>query len=103
MSHDNFNSSLLDLFLKQKNCDVKFSCPDSSTTFGKSTISAHKLILSLASDVFDAMFFGEASKNETSKGSNPINVDDIQMPAFKMFLRYELQTYFIEIKIINAP
>lgn len=91
MSYNSFKTALLDFFIKQKNCDVKFVCVDPTSASGKSSIQAHKLVLSLASDVFYTMFYGEASKHEEVKSegkiSNAVNIDDVQMPTFKLFLR----------------
>ncbi|XP_063708482.1 BTB/POZ domain-containing protein 2-like [Culicoides brevitarsis] len=90
MSYDNFKASLLDLFVKQKNCDVQFICNDPASGKQKSGIMAHKLILSLASDVFNTMFYGEATKHEDSKKTEekPVKIDDIELPTFKLFLSF---------------
>lgn len=52
------------------------------------SIMAHKFVLSLASEVFDTMFNGEdtttLANDETMR---LVNIDDIQMPTFKLFLR----------------
>lgn len=90
MSFNNFKTALLDLFIKQKNCDVKFTCVDPISASGKSSIMAHKLVLSVASDVFYTMFYGEATKHENAKEEvkplSPIKIDDVQMHTFKLFL-----------------
>lgn len=89
-SFDSFKATLYGMFEKQQNCDVKFACDDPTET-GKSTIMAHKFVLSMASDVFFTMFFGEAAKNESVTDKmdrlSSINVDDVQMSTFKLFLR----------------
>lgn len=81
-------SNLYDLFKEQKRCDVKFSCADPTSSTGKSIIKAHKLVLSVTSDVFETMFYGAATKHEKAKDEGkPIHIDDIQMTTFKLFLR----------------
>uniref|UniRef100_A0A336MHY4 CSON001964 protein n=1 Tax=Culicoides sonorensis TaxID=179676 RepID=A0A336MHY4_CULSO len=88
MSYNNFKLALNDLFNKQKNCDVTFTCfADSSSEAQKKTIEAHKLILSMASDVFDAMFYGEIAKSEGMKESI-VKIEDIQFSTFKLFLSF---------------
>lgn len=81
MSFNNFKTALQALYLEQKDCDVTFAC-------GDSTIMAHKLILSLASDVFYIMFYGKAAKHRCNKNEEkPIIISDIDMPTFKLLLR----------------
>lgn len=88
MSFVNFISALRDSFQKQMKCDVTFSCIDPASPNGRSTIKAHKYVLSLTSEVFDTMFYGEAAKHEDVKDEGePIKIDDIQMSTFKLFLR----------------
>lgn len=84
MSLNHFKAALRDSFNEQEHCDVTFSCDDQTLD----TIKAHKFILSLASDVFRTMFYGEAAKQEKCKDEEkPIKIDDIKMPIFKLFLR----------------
>lgn len=84
MNNIDFEPHLNEFFEKQKYCDVKFVCKDSD---GKSAIiGAHKLILSMVSDVFEVMFFGEAAQRGLTKETNEIEISDIGMDAFKLFL-----------------
>lgn len=86
MCFENYKSTLYDFFEKQKYCDVTFSFSDPTSANGKSTIVAHKLILSLASNVFNMMFNEEATK-EVNFNDNPIKIDDIQISTFRLLLR----------------
>lgn len=80
------NPSLTDFLTKQKYCDVKFICKDFD---GNSTsIGAHKLILSMVSDVFEAMFFGESVQRGLLTDEREIDIPDIDINALKLFLRY---------------
>lgn len=84
MSRDNYKSALFDLLNKQKYCDVNFTLKDDD---GKLvTIGAHKLILSVASEVFETMFFGTTVQNGGVTQENDINISDIRMHTFKLFL-----------------
>lgn len=86
MSH--FEIAFQDSFKEQKNCDVTFTCINPTSAAGISSIKAHKYVLSLVSDVFNTMFYGEAAKQEGVKADNkPIDVDDIEMPILKLLLR----------------
>lgn len=78
---------LQDFYENQKYCDVKFVLKDSDGK--KITIGAHKLILSMASDVFEVMFFGESVQRGLFSQEKEIKVEDIDEDAFKLFLRYE--------------
>lgn len=74
------------LFENQRYCDVKFVCEDSE---GKSTsIGAHKLILALASDVFDSMFFGESVSRGFFSETNKIEIPGVGAKTLKLFLGY---------------
>lgn len=46
------------------------------------TIEGHKLILAMASPVFEAMFYGGMAEN------NPISILDVTPDAFKALLEY---------------
>lgn len=87
MTFNNFKRSFHDLFEKQRNCDVAFCFNNPTSANETSNIMAHKLVLSVASDVFNTMFFGEAAKHEKLVENKPINIDDIKMKTFKLFLR----------------
>lgn len=86
MSYTHFKAALYDMLVKEKNCNVKFVCPD-PVSKGTSSIFAHKWVLSLASDVFDTMFNGETAKHDIVLNSDIVHIEDIQMPIFKLFLR----------------
>lgn len=88
MYFNHSKTNLYEMFKKQKGCDVTFLCADSTSSNGKSTTMAHKLVLSVTSDVFETMFYGEATKYEEIKDEKqPINIDDIQITTFNLFLR----------------
>lgn len=87
MSRDNFSTVLFQMFDEQKDCDIKFTCPDVNDSSGKSTIGAHKLILSIASEVFYAMFYGSLVKSDETQTKNVINIPDIKILTFKKLLR----------------
>lgn len=78
------NDQLFDCFNKQKHCDVWFETNDNSKT---TKVGAHKLILSLASDVFEAMFFGKAVKQGLLENETLIRIPDIKPDTFHIFLR----------------
>lgn len=80
----NLNPAHTEFFEKQKYCDVKFICKDSD---GKSCeIGAHKIILSMVSDVFETQFFGESVQLGLLTAENEIAIPDIEFKAFKLFL-----------------
>lgn len=84
MSNINLKALFLDLFNKQKYCDVKFIGMDSNGN--SASIGAHKLILSFVSDVFDAMFHGELVHKGLKE--NVVEIPDIELDGFKLFLWY---------------
>uniref|UniRef100_A0A914H6Q8 BTB domain-containing protein n=1 Tax=Globodera rostochiensis TaxID=31243 RepID=A0A914H6Q8_GLORO len=49
---------------------------------------AHKLILSAASDVFDAMFPFDARNADPSEETKPVEVPDVEVGAFKAMLSF---------------
>ncbi|KAI3415278.1 BTB/POZ domain-containing protein 1 [Globodera pallida] len=54
----------------------------------KELLPAHKLILSAASDVFDAMFPFDARNADPSKETIPVEVPDVEVGAFKAMLSF---------------
>ena len=46
------------------------------------TLKAHRMILAMASPVFEAMFFGGLAQND-----DPIKILDVQPDAFKVMLQ----------------
>uniref|UniRef100_A0A336L038 CSON001965 protein n=1 Tax=Culicoides sonorensis TaxID=179676 RepID=A0A336L038_CULSO len=86
MARDSFSVVLLQMFNNQEKCDVKFICKDKNDSSGKSAIGAHKLILSIASDVFDAMFFGIMVQESDNPSVNEIKIEDIDITIFKLLL-----------------
>uniref|UniRef100_A0A914H5K7 Uncharacterized protein n=1 Tax=Globodera rostochiensis TaxID=31243 RepID=A0A914H5K7_GLORO len=54
----------------------------------KELLPAHKLILSAASDVFDAMFPFDARNADPSKETKPMEVPDVEVGAFKAMLSF---------------
>uniref|UniRef100_A0A914H9D7 BTB domain-containing protein n=1 Tax=Globodera rostochiensis TaxID=31243 RepID=A0A914H9D7_GLORO len=54
----------------------------------KELLPAHKLILSAASDVFDAMFPFDARNRDPSEGTKPVEVPDVEVGAFKAMLSF---------------
>uniref|UniRef100_A0A914HCV6 BTB domain-containing protein n=1 Tax=Globodera rostochiensis TaxID=31243 RepID=A0A914HCV6_GLORO len=57
----------------------------------KELLSAHKLILMAASDVFEAMFRFDAQNAKTAAGGKevkPVEVPDVKVDAFKAMLRF---------------
>lgn len=84
MSRTHFKIQLLNSFKAQKACDVWFNLtPDLSPT----KIGAHKFVLSLASDVFDTMFNGEAIKQGLLANETLVDIPDIKPDIFDLFLR----------------
>uniref|UniRef100_A0A914HCH8 B30.2/SPRY domain-containing protein n=1 Tax=Globodera rostochiensis TaxID=31243 RepID=A0A914HCH8_GLORO len=51
-------------------------------------LPAHKLILSAASDVFDAMFPFDARNADPSEETKPVEVPDVEVGAFKAMLSF---------------
>ncbi|XP_045187884.2 BTB/POZ domain-containing protein 3-like [Mercenaria mercenaria] len=64
--------------LSDRLADVWFSFKDSSTK-----LPAHKLLLSMRSEVFEAMFYGPLAES-----THTITVEDIDITTMKMSLRY---------------
>lgn len=85
MPRIDYHTPLLNFFDKQKYFDVKFvfKCSDGNST----SIGAHKFILSLVSDVFEAMFYGESVQRGLLTKEDSIEIPDIDRNAFKLFLR----------------
>uniref|UniRef100_A0A914H5X2 BTB domain-containing protein n=1 Tax=Globodera rostochiensis TaxID=31243 RepID=A0A914H5X2_GLORO len=54
----------------------------------KELLPAHKLILSAASDVFDAMFPFDARNADPSEETKPVEVPDVEVGAFKAMLSF---------------
>uniref|UniRef100_A0A183BU54 BTB domain-containing protein n=1 Tax=Globodera pallida TaxID=36090 RepID=A0A183BU54_GLOPA len=54
----------------------------------KELLPAHKLILSAASDVFDAMFPFDARNADPSEETKPVEVPDVEVGAFKAMLNF---------------
>ncbi|XP_067658878.1 BTB/POZ domain-containing protein 6-like [Haliotis asinina] len=65
------------MFDQQLACDVKFKVEQS-----RSPVGAHKYVLGARSDVFFTMFNGSIPQ------SNDVDVPDIEIEPFKIFLRY---------------
>ncbi|XP_067659110.1 BTB/POZ domain-containing protein 6-like [Haliotis asinina] len=65
------------MFNQQLACDVKFKVGQS-----RSPVGAHKYVLGARSDVFFTMFNGSIPQ------SNDVDVPDIEIEPFKIFLRY---------------
>lgn len=84
MSHLNFKKNLFDTFYNQKYCDVTFICKNDDDKWKK--IRAHKLILAMASDVFEAMFYEGGGQKGAATNEEEIKVDDIKMSAMLMLL-----------------
>lgn len=61
---------------------------------GQAQFQCHKLLLSLASPVFEAMFYGSMAE-----ATNPIKVPDVQPDAFKVLLDY---IYTDEVNMTNC-
>uniref|UniRef100_A0A183CL62 BTB domain-containing protein n=1 Tax=Globodera pallida TaxID=36090 RepID=A0A183CL62_GLOPA len=51
-------------------------------------LSAHKAILMAASDVFEAMFPFDAQNRDSSEGTKPVEVPDVEVGAFKAMLSF---------------
>jgi len=65
--------------------DCSFVVGSENSQGGPQTLACHKIILSMASPVFEAMFYGsfsDSAKNE------PIVIVDVQADAFKALLEY---------------
>lgn len=50
-------------------------------------MGAHKIILSMVSDVFETMFFGESIQSGLLTEEKEIFIPDIEYNAFELFLR----------------
>lgn len=80
------SSRTKNFYLNEKSVDVYFICDDSNDE----RIPAHKVILSMASDAFDAMFHGELRER------GDVRIADASAEGFKEFLKF---FYFDQIKI----
>ncbi|XP_063705721.1 BTB/POZ domain-containing protein 9-like [Culicoides brevitarsis] len=74
------------LLIDQKRCDVFFHCKKADGTWSK--YGAHKFWLSLVSDVFEAMFFGETVTNGGVTDETNVWIEDINFDGFVAFLRH---------------
>lgn len=74
--------SCINFFREQKYCDVtfRFDSKDGS----QSVIGAHKLILSMASEVFETMFYRVSEFGKKSDGEIPVS--DFGINSFKLLL-----------------
>lgn len=92
MSRTHFKNQLLNCYKAQKACDVWFNlssqdCLQFKLKLSPTKIGAHKFVLSLASDVFDTMFNGEAIKQGLLHNETLIDIPDITPHIFDLFLR----------------
>lgn len=90
MSAETINSRAADIFYKGYWADVEFIFPPiklgSDLEDQKpETLSAHKLILAIASPVFEQVFFHDLSTEPNLR--QPVVVQDITYDTFYMFLR----------------
>ncbi|KAL3097717.1 hypothetical protein niasHT_020191 [Heterodera trifolii] len=81
--------------------DVHFLVGDGEE---KELLSAHKLILTLASDVFEAMFRFDAKKEQGENAANchVMEVPDVEAEAFKVMLSFIYSGEFSELNGDNA-
>ncbi|XP_063705403.1 kelch repeat and BTB domain-containing protein 8-like [Culicoides brevitarsis] len=84
MDHKHFLNALLEWFDTQKDCNVFFLCPDSENPEKKLQIGAHTNILAMASEYFNAMFYGTMA---TKNPENPIEISTVYLP-FKLLLSF---------------
>lgn len=75
----NLTSKMNKLYLKTKLADVHFVFHDEDES---ERVPAHKMLLAIRSDVFEAMFFGEM------KETGDITIVDASADAFKEFLQF---------------
>lgn len=73
MCHNSFKAALLDSLIEQKYCDVMFILVNGDNI---SSICGHKFILALASDVFQAIFFGNHVNTGTIREEKAIKISD---------------------------
>ena len=59
---------------------------------------AHKLVLAARSPVFKAQLYGPMRE----RNSNPIHVEDIEAPVFKVYLVFELFTFLCLETVYNS-
>lgn len=71
-------------------CDVEFRFSNQDRDNGKNyliqTLQAHKIILAVASPVFERMFFGSFSESQPTLKTK-LNITDIKREIFQMALR----------------
>ncbi|KAH7691345.1 Btbd6 protein [Aphelenchoides avenae] len=78
-------AGIASLCLDEHTADVTFSVPLAKDSQEMETLLAHKLILSLASDVFKAMFYG----NQPNLANNDaVFVPDTTPGTFRTFLKF---------------
>lgn len=87
----NFRPLHSKLFQEQKYCDVTFVFKDSKGT--STSIGAHKLILALVSDVFDAKFYGESVGSGLVSETNEFEIQGVGAKSFELFLRYAFNDF----------
>lgn len=83
-----FSSIGQKLYLKSRKADVHFIFESNGNS---ERVPAHKILLSSASEVFDAMFYGSL------KEQGDIKIVDASAEAFKQFLRL---FYFNHIELV---
>lgn len=81
-----------ELYLNPKGADVNFIFKNTDTDHSEK-VSAHKIILSLDSPVFDRMFFG------SMKEQGDVQIVDASVAAFKEFLQF---FYLNEVSLSSA-
>uniref|UniRef100_A0A336MIU5 CSON015456 protein n=1 Tax=Culicoides sonorensis TaxID=179676 RepID=A0A336MIU5_CULSO len=74
--------------LDDKYYDVVFRFSGEKDDEGNASLFAHKFVLATMSDVFEKMFYGAlAEKNKDEEGRTIVEIKDIKMAVFKLFLR----------------
>ncbi|KAL3099771.1 hypothetical protein niasHT_025293 [Heterodera trifolii] len=84
-----------------EDADIQFLVGDGDK---KELLSAHKLILKHASDVFEAMFHFDSQQEKTENASavSPVEVPDVEPAAFKLMLSFIYSEDLSELNGDNA-
>lgn len=84
---NSFNERLSKINAEKMHTDVMFRCAVTKDAQANTVlIKAHKLILSIASDVFETMFFGKMAHQKNVE-EKIIVIEDTTAPVFQMLIR----------------
>ncbi|KAL3110951.1 hypothetical protein niasHT_017724 [Heterodera trifolii] len=99
--HRNPSERMKHLLSSGEDADIQFLVGDGDK---KELLSAHKLILKHASEVFEAMFRFDSQKEKTENASavSPVEVPDVEPAAFKIMLSFIYSEDLSELNGDNA-